>query len=178
MPVPTINQGKYSWEQPDLYEGDIPVTGYLTEKVSGLNAMTAIIPFGRGVYRDAASTGMGEKNLLRLPSAAGQVIRGVALSTAAIARVPGVTVDNNGDLGYPAKGSDYFRLMSIITRGVIAVRAIESVAVGDPVTCVITAGANQGVFGKTTSASQIVCPTTWEWIKGASAGGTGWIHLK
>jgi hypothetical protein len=178
MPLPTINQGKYQWELANLMEGEIPNQGVLIEKLTGLNMSTVIIPFGRGIVRDASANGQNEKNRVRLPGAAGEVIRGVALFTGSIANIPGVSVTAAGDLGYPARGADGFKLMTYVTRGVIAVKAIEAVVYGDPVTCVITAGANQGVFGKTANASQIACPTSWEWVKPAAAGEIGHIHLK
>lgn len=178
MSMTTITQGQYLWEFPDIREGEIPNTARDVEALTGVNYMNKVLPFGRGVTFDPASSGMNEKTLLMLPTAAGQLIKGVAMWTGTIAAVPGQSIDAFNDLGYPARGSADRRTASFLTEGMIAVRATEAVSIGDPVTCLITVGANHGCFGKTTNATQIACLSTWEWKTTTAAGKIGIIHLK
>lgn len=173
-----ITQGIYLEAAPDLREGEIVMAGVTTDQLSGINALGAILPFGRAVIFAAGSTGSHERTLLTLPSAAGQVIRGVAVATDKIERIPGTTVDANGNLGYPVSGSAIVEVASFCTRGIIAVRTTEAVTKGSAVSALITAGATQGTFGTTTSASQIACPTTWEWFTAAAANAIALLWLK
>ena len=173
-----LTQGLYLEGSVDLREGEIVMDGILTDTLTGSNGAGVILPFGRAVIYAAGATGVNERAILTLPTAAAQVIRGVAVATDTIERQPGVTVDGNGNLGYPASGSVTVDFPSFVTRGMIAVRAVEAVLKGDAVTTVITVGATQGAFGKTANASQIACPASWEWATTTSANGIGIIWLK
>lgn len=179
MSIQGIDVGKYLSEINRVgLEGDLAYIGYEPESFSDINAMSQIIPFGRALIRNAGTTGMNEKSLVQLPTTAGQTIIGVSLSTDAIAAVPGETVNAFGQIGYPQKGSAHFKMVSRLTKGLIWVMAVEAVEPGDPVTTVITVGANQGRFGTTANAAQIACPTTWEWKTVAAANTPGIIQVK
>lgn len=173
-----ISQGSYLETSTDLREGEITYAGVTTDQLSGVNASGAILPFGRGVIYHSTATGMMERCTLTLPSAAGQVIRGVAVATDTIERQQGVTVDANSNPGYPVAGNATVDMMSYCTKGMIAVKTIEAVVKGDAVTCLITAGATQGQFGKTADATRIACPSTWEWATTTASGAIGQIYLK
>ena len=173
-----INQGAYLEGSTDLREGEIVMAGVTTDQLSGWNADAVILPFGRGCIFAPSATGTHERAALILPTTAGQIIRGVLVATDTIERRPGVSVDGNGNPGYPLPSSGQAVIATYATKGMIAVRAIENVTKGDAVTCVITVGPNQGVFGRTANASQIACPTTWEWATTTASGGIGILYIK
>lgn len=173
-----LSQGAYLETSTDLREGEIVYAGVTTDQLSCMNGSTTVIlPFGRAVVFAAAASGMDSKCLVTLPSAAG-TIRGISVATDTSERATGVTVDTNGNPGYPVQGSATAELASYATKGIIAVKANEAVVKGDTVTTRITAGANQGTFGKTTDASNIACPTNWEWATTTAANGIGLIYMR
>lgn len=166
----------------DLREGTISMSGPETTIMSGYNADTVVIPFGYGLTFSAAAGAAidtHEDAGLILPTTLNQVIRGVALATDTIERMPSVTVDGSGRLGYPLRTAVTNRMVSYLTKGVIAVRAAEAIVKGDPVFCVYAAGATRGQFAKSTlSTTATACPTTWEWLTTTASGSLGLIYLK
>jgi hypothetical protein len=172
-----ITVGQYADTLSSLMEGEIAMMGVTTDQLSAVNALGLILPFGRAVVQAPGSTGIHEKNLVTLPTAAAQVIRGISVATDTVSRY----LDANGNAGYAPAGVSATMVpsvMSIVTKGMIWVKALEAVIKGDPVTTRITVGATQGQFGKTTDAANIACPISWEWYSTVAVNGFGLIYLK
>jgi len=161
-----------------LQEGSIARTGVTTDILSSVNGMSIILPFGRALIYAPGSTGTHEKTIVLLPNTAGQVIRGVSVLTDSISP----QLDAFGREGFPPALVANSLLMPVVfgrmIKGYIAVQVVEAVLVGDVPTAIITVGANQGRFGKTPGATQIICPATWEYATAAAPNGIALILMK
>lgn len=179
-----ITQFPYMESTADLREGIIAMSGVDTSVLSAYNADSVILPFGHGVTFSAvagAATGTHENAGLILPTASTQTIRGVLIATDTIERLPGITIDANSKLGYPLKNASVTVPPAYVNKGIIAVRAAQAVAKGDPVACVYAAGTTRGMWGKDVNAvgatTATVCPN-WEWLTTTAVNAVGLIYLK
>lgn len=178
-------QGSYPLNLAIGHEGMLAdLQAYVSRSFS--NESGAVIPFGHLVSFDAAATtGLGVKVVA---GATDLTVMGIAIdsfvfegstqsSYKANATPPGVTLTDDGRLGYADK-----QMVNVCSKGVVLVKVVDAVAIGDPVrylhTDLGTAADDGGYAGRFLTAA--VAGSSAEITAGArwlSAAGAGELAL-
>lgn len=180
---PTGAQGSYPLELTAGHEGLIAdLQAYVSRSYT--NESSAVIPYGHAVINDSSATsGLGAK----LPAGASATdVLGIAVDSNVFENVSGTytpTPTNktaDGRIGYPEK-----QMVNVLSKGVIWVYAVETVALGDAVrlfhTDSASASSNKGYkgrFGKTAEAGKTFEVTAGaRWLSAASAGNIALLEI-
>jgi len=176
-------QGSYPLELTAGHEGLIAdLQAYVSRSYT--NESSAVIPYGHAVIIDSSATsGLGAK----LPAGASATdVLGIAVDSNVFENVSGTytpTPTNktlDGRIGYPEK-----QMVNVLSKGVIWVYAVETVALGDAVrlfhTDSASASSNKGYkgrFGKTAEAGKTFEVTAGaRWLSAASAGNIALLEI-
>ena len=181
-------QGSYPLNLEIGHEGMLAdLQAYVSRSFS--NESGAVIPFGHLVTFDtAASTGLGVK---LVDGDADLTVMGIAIdsfvfegttqsSYKANATPPGVSITDDGRLGYPDK-----QMVNVCSKGVVMVKVVDEVAVGDPVrylhTDLATAADDGGYAGRfltgAVAGSSAEITAGARWLSAAVAGELALLEI-
>jgi hypothetical protein len=144
-----------------LYEGQVAFTEQPVIR-TGINADSAIVPFGRAVAR----TNTGDKDLL-LPVDANSILAGIAFAADDFEKRAGYSLNADNDMGYPLKYE-----ISYLVRGVIGVKVTTAVTPLSPVFWIHTpdAGERKGQFRADANTNKAVQVTAARFLRSGAAG--------
>ncbi len=145
---------------PGLYEGQLVSTEGAIIR-TGFNADSSILVFGRALVK-----GTGDKDLL-LPVDANSVFQGIALACNSFEKRDGLSLNADGDMGYPLKYP-----VNLLIRGVVAVKVQQDVTPTSNVFWIHTPSGSErkGQFRANANTDKAVQLPGARFLRSASAG--------